>query len=239
MRGKSQPPPREHRPYGDPFALTSLELDRYPMTYAREQKDPEAAVQVAKLKDSDVEVRRAAILALWRLKGEASPATFEAVLESIYDEDWKVRWDAALVLHRLGTLDFLSADPYIARLAARLRNNETSADEKVILTEALGRIGVPAQPYVRSVGGSLEHEDWRVRFAACEAIGRLGPSQHWFKAALVRLKRDEEKLVREAAEKTLRLKPYQEPGWLKVQNPSWRVRVLKSVANNGKGKRQR
>jgi len=237
MKGKHSPPPRQHRPYGSPFASSIAELTRRTMTSPGEQRDQEAAKHVVALDSNDVEQRRQAALGLWRMSKEASPATYEALVKAVTDDDWKVRWDAALAFGKLGLADRWNTDPYIARLAMKLKRNTTDPITKCKLAEALGRIGTPAQVYSRNIGDNLEHEDWRVRLACTEALGRLGPEQHLHRATLVRLKSYQVEDVRVAAERVLLKKPLEKPGWLKVQNPAWRQRVLKSVSRKNRGKR--
>lgn len=234
MRGKNVGPMRQHRPNGAPFATSADQLVRRPMFLEEGVFDPIQERHVEALASEDLEVRRAGALELWRFEGQATAATKEALLVALLDPDWKVRWDAALTLGKLGLADRWNTDPYIARVAAKLRSNTTEADAKVCFAEAIGRIGTPAHPYSRAVGDNLEHPDWRVRLACAEALGKMGPEQHFHRATLVRLMRDDNEAVRAAADHTLRKKPYEKPGWMKVQNPGWRKRVLKAVRNKSR-----
>mmetsp|Transcript_95903 Transcript_95903/g.286270 ORF Transcript_95903/g.286270 Transcript_95903/m.286270 type:complete len:336 (-) Transcript_95903:115-1122(-) len=233
LYGKGSPPLRTHRPNGSPFATSAAQLIRRPMDRTSEV-DPEMEAHVKALISEDAEERRAGAYAIWRTCTKASPALLEALSQAVLDEDFKVRWDAALSLEKLGKLDRWSTDPYIARLAHKLKKEDTDPFEKVLLLEALGRIGTPAHVYSRIIGDQLAHEDWRVRLVACEALGKLGPEVHLHKAAIVRLKRDEHEMVRKAAEKTLFQVPIDKPGWLKVQNPPWRKKLLRAIRNKSK-----
>eukprot|EP00415_Alexandrium_ostenfeldii_P000662 UN0662 len=192
------------------------------------------AKHVEALGSEDVEQRRVASLAVWRTCTKASPALMEALTQAVFDEDLKVRYDAALSLEKLGKMDRWNTDPYIARLAQILAKDDTDPMQKVLIMEALGRIGTPAHVYSRVIANQFVHEDWRVRLFAVEALRKLGPEQRLHRAALVRLKRDDNEMIRKAAETSLARFPIDKPGWLKVQNPTWRGRVLKSIKNKSK-----
>lgn len=235
-RPQTSNPERNHRPYGYPFAVKTSELSRRTMNPEPLNTSPEEKAQVAALSSTDLEERRAAIAALWRTCQSArSPSTMEAVLRALFDEDYQVRLDAARLMQKLGYADRMNTDPYIARIAARLMKEEALSEERAIILDALGRIGSPAQPYSKYIGLNLEHESPLVRYAAVEALGKLGPEWEMWRAVIVRLKRDDVPEIREAADKVLRSKPWEKPAWLKVQNPAWRVRVLKAT----KGKKRK
>ncbi|CAE7270264.1 unnamed protein product [Symbiodinium natans] len=55
----------------------------------------------------------------------------------------------------------------------------------------------------------------------------------------VRLMREDPSLeVRKMAEQVLNMKDWKVPHWMNIQQPAWRERVKRSVANGGKGTRK-
>lgn len=224
-------PPRTHRPYGAPFAISMNEFKRRPLYSEKDQVSGEHVKHVEALHTGDVEERRAAVVALWRNCTEAKPEIMQALCKAVLDDDFTVRWDACRAFEKLGKVDTMNTDPWIARLAKKLQNNETAVEWKILLADALGRIGTPAHAYSRAVGSNLEHEDVRVRLVSVEAIGRLGPQARLFQNELIRLKRDDYEEVRHAAEAVLFTRPKPKPGWMLTQRPNWMKRVQKSVRN--------
>lgn len=201
-------------------------------------------ILAGQLSDPDPKVRRAAAAQLWKIMDggrrmqmdgrSATRATYEALVRATFDDDWKVRWDAALSLGKLAHSNRWETDPFIAKIAHWLRDPEMDPMAKVCAIQALERIGPPSYPYAKAIGDNLEHGDWRVRLAACEAFGNLGPEQHLYRAILVRLKRDEHEEVRKAADATLRKKPWEKPVWMQMQTPTWTKRVAKAAQNGGR-----
>jgi len=248
MRGKKQgsDPLRQHRPTGSPFATRSSELDRRHMY--RDDKAPEEGddqeIQAKKLADPDVEVRREAIKRLWevmdggrrmQMDGRAATRiTYEALVRATFDDDWKVRWDAALAIGKLAHSSRWETDPYIAKIAHWLKDKEMPSEAKICAIQALERIGAPCYPYAKAIADHLEHADWKVRLTAVTAMGNLGPEQHHYRAIIVRLKRDDHEEVRKAADETLRKVPWEEPVWMQVQTPRWQKRVAKAVQNGSR-----
>lgn len=196
------------------------------------------------LEDPDVEVRRGSIEKLWevmdggrRMQMDGRPATrltYEALVRACFDDDWKVRWDAALALGKLALSARWDTDPFIAKIAHWLRDPGMPPQAKICAIQALTRIGPSSYPYAKAIGDHLEHPDWRVRLASVEALGNLGPEQYLYKAIIVRLKRDEHEEIRKAAEATLRKKPWEKPVWMQLQTPSWQKRVAKAAQNGGR-----
>jgi len=233
---KHRGPPHQHRPNGTPFATKASELIRREMNPDVRGANPEEDKLAADLKSPDVEVRRAAAESLWRsMSLVSSPTTMLVLVSAVMDDDLKVRMDAAATLGKVGKMDRFNTDPYIARLAQRLRkDSDANTFERILVLEALARIGTPAQLYSKYIGLQLDHEEWMVRLSAVNAIGKLGPEQQFFRSVLVQMKRDENEEIRKRAEEVLLQKRYVEPGWLKAQNPGWRVRVLKAIKNKSK-----
>lgn len=245
-------PPRYHRPNKQAFATQVSQLIRREMNPKGGRVHDQALEDLGKLKDEDIGVRRNASEALWRMMdvpkawgnesfdpnymrendAQASPEVYEGLIAAALDDDWKVRWDVGLALSKLGHQDRWNTDPYIARLASKLKKDSTSPEHKAKIADVLGKIGSPAHPYSRIIGSQLEHEDPRVRIACVEAMGRMGPESTLCRSVIVRLQRDDYEEIREAAERVLRRIPYVEPGWLEKQDPAFRWRILKS--NRGK-----
>lgn len=237
MRNKShREPERSHRPWGSPFALTSQELIRRPLNPEPTYVDPKLLEAAQQLDSEDVSIRREGAQYLQEnLRYASSPTIMEKLLESLYHEDFQVRMVVARCFSSVGETDRWGMDPYVARLANRLKDDSTSPFERVLILEALGRMGEPAQLYSKFVGWNLEHEEWLVRLSALNCIGQLGPELQFHRSVIVRLLRDENDEIRKRAQQVLDQRPYEQPGWLKVQNPAWRVRVLKAI--KGKSKR--
>lgn len=242
MRGRPKGPPRQHRPVQEPFAVTTEEVvsNRLSM-FEFDRADEELRNNVTALRHGDLEQRRAAVEGImnnvpekWEWNEEeqqVSPMLLEALTQAVMDKDWKVRWDATLALSWWAKVDMWAIDPYIARLAHKLKQNSTSVDDKIILIQVFGRLSWPGHYYSRIVGNHLEHEDWRIRLVTCQSLLMMDSQFHFFRAALVRLKRDTHEEVREAAEAVLRVFPVDKPGWQKVDKAPWRDRILKNIKN--------
>merc|ERR1719265_1863668 len=173
----------------DPRSLFRLNMNE-DLAYL---SDPELQL-IEKLKDEDVEVRRKAAAECWKKsepenaayrqfqsvsvyenKAKTSTRLLEALVAGCADDDFKVRYDCASAMGRYGKTDRFTVDPFVARLAQKLSNNETSAALKCKMAESLSRIGTPASMYSKALGDNLEHEDWQVRLACVEGLDRLGP----------------------------------------------------------------
>mmetsp|Transcript_14792 Transcript_14792/g.29172 ORF Transcript_14792/g.29172 Transcript_14792/m.29172 type:complete len:334 (-) Transcript_14792:67-1068(-) len=242
MRGKSQGPPRQHRPWHEPFAVTTEEVTNSRISmFEYDRADEELQKNVTALLNGNLEQRRSAVEGImnsvpekWEWKEEEdqiSPMLLEALTKAVMDDDWKVRWDATLALSRWGKVDMWAVDPYIARLAHKLKQNRTSVEDKVILIQVFGRLSWPGAFYSRAVGAHLEHPDPRLRLASCQSLLMMDSQFELFKDELVRLKRDDCQEVREAAEAVIQVFPVGKSGSQKNQHSPWRWRILRNIKN--------
>lgn len=237
-------PSKTHMPMGHPFATKVSQItDRRHNLNAEPLGLNQTYIQAAQdLKSEDVTVRRAAIDILYhKIRRANSSIIMGALLDATYDEDLKVRMDAAVMLKRLSISDRYQCDQFLSRLADRLSpKSEASAFERVMTLETLGRIGKGAKSYCQYMADHLQHEDWLVRLTAVNALGDMGGEINYhkfFRAAVIRrAKTDENMEVRKAADAALRqLKPLK-PGWMLDQLPGFNKRIIR---NTKKGKNKR
>jgi len=205
--------------------------------------DEELQKNVTALKNGNLEQRREAVegilqnvpfyIGAWNPEvQQVSPMLLEALTRATMDEDWKVRWDATTALSNWGKVDMWAVDPYIARLAHKLKQNSTSIEDKITLIQIFGRLKWPGHYYARVVGNHFEHEDWRIRLVTCQSFLMMDSQFIGFKTAICRLRRDEHEDVRKAAEALLQVMPVKQPGWIENDGAPWRWRILRNIKNN-------
>ncbi len=176
--------------------------DPAPDTLASSLRTALASVQKS-LCDPDKKVRLAAIDVLERFGDDAAPA-LPALVQALGDSDKFVRWSAARVIGKMAPIQpsvavpklaELTADPDLdVRLAAigalerygaaakgvvnpYLGNAAThgDAEARIAAMKALQAIGADAAPALPAVATNLNAEDQRLRQAACETLGLIGP----------------------------------------------------------------
>ena len=131
-----------------------------------------AGAIVARLEDSDPDVRYRALTTL----GELEPATLaqhaDAVVARLEDDDWRVRIEA---LKTLGKLDPATLAQYASALVAMLEDDD--ADLRYVALETLGNLEPAAlAQHACAVVARLEDDDWHVGLAALETLGNLEPA---------------------------------------------------------------
>jgi len=152
----------------------------------------EASVEplIATLSDEESDVR----LASARTLGEiGDPRAIEPLSRTLKDPHEEVRRTAADALGKFGP-------PTVELLIGALRERVVPCD----VIRSLGRIGDPRA--VEPLISALRDDDWAVRFAAAEALGKLGQPAM---APLVATLRETDKTVRQAAAESL-----EKIGWL-------------------------
>jgi len=238
-------PEKAHMPYGNPFVTKTahLKMDRFILN--QEERVPRAILLefLHDLKTGNVTVRQEAMQGFRRtLRFADNNEIMEAVLAAVYDEDFRVRWDAAGTMEAIGLKDPAGLDTYVARLAAKIgRNTTTPVMERVLTLEALGRIPDVSFCYSRNMGEQLLHEHWFVRLTAIDTMLRMAPEEQakWW-SVINDLRRDDHEEVRNAAAKALNKQEWKDrynPGWMKVQKPAWRKRVLANLQGKNRKKR--
>eukprot|EP00933_Yihiella_yeosuensis_P055023 TRINITY_DN5365_c0_g1_i7.p1 TRINITY_DN5365_c0_g1~~TRINITY_DN5365_c0_g1_i7.p1 ORF type:complete len:352 (+),score=27.79 TRINITY_DN5365_c0_g1_i7:39-1058(+) len=228
-------PSRMHRPFGAPFAVTVKELVRRPLDFETAASSEELEM-AHNLTSRDIEVRRtAAKNMMTEVKSAQNPKVMGALFNAVYDQDHEVRLLAADAIRRIAIDDYYGADPWVAKFAQKLRNNETSVIERVLTLESLGRLGQIAQFYTRCTSSSFLHEEPMVRLAAVGCIKRIGDQfdkysdkkgdKHYRfrRSHLSKLKFDENAEVRTAANRALRTEPdkWIPTKWMENQKRQW------------------
>jgi len=129
------------------------------------------------------------------------PFVYESLYKALYDDHWKVRWNAALVFRNMMQLMREETDPYVARIANKIRQFHRQDKEHLIQNiEALSRIAGPAFYYAKSFTYILVHADWEVRLAGIKAIENEPQNRKFFlKSKINHLTRDERPEIREVA----------------------------------------
>ena len=119
-----------------------------------------------------------------------------ALIRALKDEEWwKVRWNAAEALGRIGP----EAKQAVSALAQALTDGYS--DVRQSAAEALGQIGPAA---VAALIQALKDEEWwKVRQSAAEALGRIGPEAKAAVPELIQALKDENWHVRQYAAETL------------------------------------
>ena len=133
--------------------------------------------------------------------GEPAVAPLTKLLK---DNNWVVRWQAALTLGAIGR----PAKEALPALQAVLENEEKQpeASLEVVAAAALAQVrigGDPKQP-VAAITKLLGHMFPRVRYYAAQVLWQLGPKAADAVPALIRLLDDEEEAVRGMAVEALR-----------------------------------
>jgi len=143
---------------------------------------------VSVLKDSDRDVRQAAVEALGKIGDIRAVAPLVIMLK---DSDWSVRQATTEAMDKLGwkpEQDQVGACYWVARgnwiqsvaigapaveplITALKGNNE---DLRQAAAEALGKIGTPA---VDSLVSLLKDSDWHIRQASAESLGKIGDAR--------------------------------------------------------------
>eukprot|EP00930_Biecheleria_cincta_P023839 TRINITY_DN17145_c0_g1_i1.p1 TRINITY_DN17145_c0_g1~~TRINITY_DN17145_c0_g1_i1.p1 ORF type:complete len:283 (-),score=29.63 TRINITY_DN17145_c0_g1_i1:188-1036(-) len=225
-------PLKTHMPLMHPFVTKASHLYRHNINQEPLTMNVTFYGAAKDLKSENVTVRRAAIDILYhRLRRANSTVIMEALLEATYDEDLKVRMDAANMLKRLSISDRYNCDQFLCRLAARLGpKSDADSFERVLTLETLSRVGKGAKNYCQYMADQLGHEDWLVRLSAVNALAETGEVNYhkFFRAAVIRREKSDENLeVRKAASDALRrLKPLK-PRWMIEETPGWILRVRK------------
>ncbi len=176
------------------------------------------------------EIRRAAIATIGRI-GVTSPETAAALIKALADSASLVRWESA---RTLGTLQVKGAETALAEHCRtdpdiRVRNaclvaiwhlspgkslglatkaaGSQYAEGRRQAAQVLGRLGKSAKGAAPLLITLLEDDDWLVRVAAADALGRTGEREAL--PALRKSSKDPNGLVRDAAARALeRLRPY-------------------------------
>ena len=88
----------------------------------------------------------------------------EELIRELRDKDWRVRWDAALALRKIG--DERAVEPLINAL------RDEYPDVRRAAAEALGKIG--DKKAIEPLIIALRDKDWRVRWDAALALREIG-----------------------------------------------------------------
>jgi HEAT repeat protein len=180
---------------------------------------------IAKLHDSDVEVRRAAVRALVEQPSNDERVVAE-LTKSATDKDAEVRYQSVDAISKLGS----AAKPILPQLKFRLQDTDTNvrlraafviqridpADRSFVpvLTGAIragdgrtllevGKLGPDAAWAVPTLSGLLSHESPKVRTLAARALGGIGPAANSARAALEAARSDSNAAVKHAVKDAL------------------------------------
>jgi HEAT repeat protein len=186
--------------------------------------DPVDAL-VAKLRDPDVEVRRATTHSLVERPFNDN-RVIEEITKNISDNNAELRYESAEALGKLGPAAKSSLPLMRLRLQDRDKNVRLRAAfsiEKIdpsdrsfvpVLTAAMregdgrtllevGALGPHAAWAVPVLSGLLSHESFKVRSLAAKALGSIGPAAISAKANLEALRSDNNPTVQKAANDAL------------------------------------
>jgi HEAT repeat protein len=147
---------------------------------------------VAALKDNDARVRIHAVMALWRINRQAR-VVIPLLRPALEDGDTFVRVTALEILGELG-----GERQTLALLGEALKDRTAAVRDAAF--EAAVRVGRDAVPLLTQ---SLAHENSRVRVAAADALGRIGPAAIDATKALGTAIEDKDARVRAAATRAL------------------------------------
>jgi HEAT repeat protein len=180
---------------------------------------------IAKLRDPNVEVRRAATRSLVE-QPMNDRRVIEELTKNVSDKDSELRYDSAEALGKLGPAAISS----LPLLKLRLQDSEKNvrlraafsiqridpADRSFVpvLTAAMregdgrtlleiGTLGPNAAWAVPTLSGLLSHESPKVRILAAKALGNIGPTASEAKPALEAAGRDSNAAVKTAAKEAL------------------------------------
>eukprot|EP00854_Cymbomonas_tetramitiformis_P008663 gene8663-10280_t len=182
----------------------------------------DAATEVARMDDTDPDVRWAAIHSLGKIKDGAVASGAVATL--LQDDDMLVRWMAAETLSNMGA----TADKQAAKLLPCLKQSDSHLCRvmdavlwtsyihnriilgvldmlrvlqmlNVIAIEALGNMGEAGGEHAEDVAELSRHVEAGVRRSVAECLGKMGTHAAQHVGTVESLLKDEEKLVRWAA----------------------------------------
>ncbi|KAK3264330.1 hypothetical protein CYMTET_26923 [Cymbomonas tetramitiformis] len=151
----------------------------------------DAATEVARMDDTDPDVRWAAIHSLGKIKDGAVASGAVATL--LQDDDMLVRWMAAETLSNMGA----TADKQAAKLLPCLKQSDSHLCR--IAIEALGNMGEAGGEHAEDVAELSRHVEAGVRRSVAECLGKMGTHAAQHVGTVESLLKDEEKLVRWAA----------------------------------------
>jgi HEAT repeat protein len=149
------------------------------------------------LSHKEVKLRLAALYALESYGAEAAPAA-EAVLETLRDDSFFVRWGGVRVLGRIAPQ---GADKAVPALAKRL--SDESEDVRVTAALVLGRFGASAKPAVDALSKAIEKGSPVLRARAIPSLAAIGTEANDAQPAIVLALSAREVEVRLAAAKAL------------------------------------
>ena len=185
------PAPPRRRPLAALLLTASLALPLCGQT-APAPSAPQALLRA--LADPDPRRREEALARLGDL-GPATPATIQALVAALGDEDLYLRGAAALALGRIGA-------PAVPALTQALQG--PSSDVRWSAAISLGRVGSPALAALPALTKALADASEHVRQAAAVALGGLGQPARSAAPELTRLLSDRDEAVRAAAALALR-----------------------------------
>ncbi|NEP50877.1 MAG: signal transduction protein, partial [Moorea sp. SIO3C2] len=186
------------------------------------EKDQVITICLARLEDSDSEVRWRAARALGEL-GNSSETVVSTLLAQLQNKNSEVRWRATRALSELGNSSETVLKSLLARLedrdselrcsAARVlayfgnsseavvsallaRLQDTDSEVRGWAASALGHLLNSSETVVSALLARLEDTDFEVRGWAANALGRLGNSSETVISALLALLQDHKSFVR-------------------------------------------
>ena len=156
---------------------------------------------IEQLSNDDASVRGSAAMAMGRIGADAKDAV-PALISALQDEDDEVRSSAAAALGDIGAADrdavpalinALQDDHFVVRRSAAAALGDIGADARdavpalidvlqddnwedarLSAAGALGRVGADAEDAVPALINFLQDDDFSRRYAAAEALGRIG-----------------------------------------------------------------
>jgi HEAT repeat protein len=150
------------------------------------------AALVGVLKDNDARVRIHAVKALWDVNRQVR-LTIPLLRPALRDPDEAVRLTA------VETLGDMGAEPQVLDLLGEAFKDK-ALPVLVAATEATAQIGSEAVPLLKE---ALRHDNARVRAAAAEGLGRIGPPAKAASEALLNAVHDKDERVRGPAIRAL------------------------------------